>query len=620
MAEPAGDKPKTHILLRIGRGIVRFIKTYFLVVGVLVTLIPVLIYFVVQSRGDSYRVSSAQIAAKEKVILKVELNGELAESAPELTTDLWARLMGEKPPVSVATLETALRRAATDKNVVGVFVDVLTLSGSPAAYSDLRSALALIREQKKPLIFHINSADTFDYYLASVGDEVHLTEAGSLEMIQPMFQLTYVAELLRKLGVEVEVVRAGKYKSAMEPLVADKPSEPTLEMYRTMEESLRNHLTVAIGGSRNVEPSVVRGWLKRSTYSAQEALHTGIVQKLDYAIDSEEALKKQLDADTIMKVIPYLSASQKKDDPITDLTGDSIGYVEAMGTIYGDEAGVKPDAIIPKPLIRQLRWIADQDEIKAVVFRISSPGGSALASDLIWEEVRKLNAKKPVVVAMGGVAASGGYYIAAPATHIVAEPTTITGSIGVIGAIPKAKDFSKKYGINFYTISESDRKSLMDFGSPSSAEDKAILAQHIDTTYQLFLNKVAEGRHIPVENVKAMAEGRVYSGAQAKELGLVDSLGSVRDAFQQAKQLGKLNPNKLYPIKQYEGARSSWLECIVGGAWMDCLDDLEADVSLSQHQLLTRLGIESVPELTELLTRESTLVYWPQWHGINRSH
>ncbi len=609
MAEET-QRPRRNPVHRVLRFIGGAFKAYFISIGVLVTVMPFLIFFVVQRVSVSEPKAKAQIAAGEKIIVKVDLTGELVEESQDVTKTFIQRLFGEDYIVDVSDVESMLRRAAMDKRVKGVIVDLNALRGSSAAYASLRSSFARFKESKKPLVVHMSSANTNDYYLASIGDEISVAESASLETIGPVFQLVYVGNGLKKLGIDFEVIRTGRYKSAFEPFVTNAPSDATKEMYNSMEESLRGHLIEAIAAARQKNPQEVKTWLARGFYTPPEAVEAGMINTISYYPTAEEEFKKKVGAETVMKSSDYLDASGNVDEPFVDYTGDKVALIEAVGTIYGDEALGTQEAITPRPLIKQLKWAAKEDDIKAVVFRISSPGGSALASDLIWDEVRKLAAKKPVVVSMGDVAASGGYYISAPATKIFAEPSTLTGSIGVIAAMPKGKSLEEKYGVSFFTITQSNRRRLLNFSDTPSEEDKKLLGGQVDYTYDLFLRKVAEGRKIPIERVKELAEGRVYTGMQAKELGLVDGLGGLREAFQEAKKLGKLDPNKLYPIAQHQGVRFNIFECFNNPlTMMQCLNKGDKDSSVFSS--LLQQTLTPAQTLERLAHQDPLLAVWP---------
>ncbi|MGE0173477.1 MAG: signal peptide peptidase SppA [Oligoflexales bacterium] len=582
------NEKRQHPVVRILRFFLKIIKAYFISIGVFVTLVPLTIaYFVARSHPQTEPTfRKAIIAEKESVLLKFDLEGVLSDRSPGLRETLWSELVGEDLGVQMSNIETALRRARNDKRVKGVFFDVRSFYGPPNLFSELRSRIANFKTSGKPIYFSAYNIGNEELLLSSVADRLNLDPAGGAMVTGPILQMTYFKDALDKLGIELTVVKEGQFKSAMEPFVANEPSQPTQEMYKSIESNLRNHLVDAVVTSRKIDEKKVRGWLDRGFFTAEQAKKELLVTDSTPRDLFELDFKKTIDADSVVEFEKYLDATEDLDERSFASGNSKIALLEAKGTIFMDEDNSAPDSITPDSFNEQLSWAMDEDDVKAVVIRIDSPGGSALASDIIGRQVRKLREKKPVVVSMGGVAASGGYYIAAPATKIIADPTTITGSIGVISAIPHAAGFTEKWGVHFHTFSGSARKDVFNFGAKPNPEDLAILAEQMKDTYKLFLNVVAEGRKIPLEKVEQLAQGRVYTGIEAKSLGLIDEFGGMADAFQEAKTLAGLDPNKLYTIAHYEESHLSFMECLKSSADLrGCLEILSISKLISQHTL-----------------------------------
>ncbi|MBF0442545.1 MAG: signal peptide peptidase SppA, partial [Oligoflexales bacterium] len=523
--------------------------------------------------------------------------------------------------IDPSSIFTSVRRAASDSRVNGIFLTIDSLDSSLAMISEIRESLEKFRETKKPIWIHINSADTSEYYLATIADQLTLTPSGSLMIPGPMFQLIYVKSALQKIGVHVDVVKQGKYKSAMESFVEDSPSRETLEMYSSMEDRILEYLIKNMAKIRKKPNEDVRRWLEKSIFTANEAVKLGLVDVLNYREEVKEELVKITDSNSIISMQDYLDATDNLDDPVLDHTGNKVALIEAVGTIYDDSNSASSsinDSITPRRMIKEINWALEDDDIKAVVMRVSSPGGSALASDIIWNHVKKLSAKKPVVVSMSSVAASGGYYISAPATKIVAEPTTITGSIGVISAIPKLDGFKEKFGINFYMLTRSKRSDLFNIGKRLSQSDLKALSDQGEFTYRTFLDKVAEGRKMPLEKVEKLAEGRVYTGAEAIDIGLVDREGSISDAFALAKELAGLDPLKLYPLEKYRGNRLSPFECLKSSQNLfECLREIDSRSMFGiisgekPSSFLTKKIEDIVSEIQILTQKKGILAYLP---------
>ncbi len=605
---------------RLLHNIFLIITGYLAFVGLIVTILSiglgVLIYrqFGEGSSMGGMETLKKPAAIVDRSIIRIKLDRPLSMQSIDEGDRIWSQLFSNKLPIALDDLQQTLRRAAEDKRIKGVLLDVENTQADLTTVTALRRALEQFRGSQKPVFVYLNEGDSSLYYLASVANKVSLAPISGLTIPGPNLQLTYFGSALAKLGVQLEVVKAGRYKSAMEAFVQDAPSAETLEMYQSIESSLRSTLVEAVAAGRQKPVETVTGWFKHSLFTSQEALTQGLVDRLGYASDWEEELKQAADADAFVEFEKYLDGSDEIEKPRFATGDEAIGLIEAEGEIAMASSG-SSSQITPERLIEQLRWAAEEEQVKAIVLRIDSPGGSALASDLIWDEVQKLALKKPLVVSMGSVAASGGYYIAAPAALIVAEPTTITGSIGVIGAIPKGLQVAEKWGVHFHTVTGSDRKSYLNFGTASTPEDKSILGNSIKYTYDAFVQKVAAGRKQAPEKIYEIAEGRVYTGSEALKLGLVDRLGGLREALQAAKELGKLDPEKLYSVLHYRPKAQSLIECLRENSKLwECVAE-----SQGTHLGLGTLalpGLSSLQKLERMIKDDHVLAYWPghvQW-------
>lgn len=573
-------------------------------------------FMLIVGQVSSHRIDkTAAVEPKdiEKSFLSLELDGPITTVMENPRDQLFSELFGGPSSMQLMDIENAVRRATEDIRVHGIYVDIKNPSASLTTIIALRRSLMKFKDSGKPLWINLNTADMGSYLLASVGSQINLSPLGEAMIPGPAFQLTYFGSALEKLGLEVEVFRAGKYKSAMEAFVKDEPSDASLEMYGSLEESIRLSLIEMISQGRGRTPQEVRNWLKRSNFTSQESLERGLVDKVGYREPFLEDFKELVESSNDVSVAEYLASSTGIDEPRIYEGEETIGYLEAIGQIQM-KADPNETVIAPDPVIKELQWLAKKEDVKAVVFRIDSPGGSALASDMIWEEVRKLAELKPVVVSMGSVAASGGYYIAAPATKIFAEAETITGSIGVIGASFNGKSFSDKYGVSFHMVTQSDRRDFLNFGEEASDEDKEIISTTIDNVYNTFISKVGQGRSKTPDQVHDMAQGRVWSGAEALELGLVDFLGGRLEAFRMAKKLAELNPEKIYRVSRYKPKPKSILDCVGSREEMfKCLQELESKITLN---LRLNLGVPTelvtpLENLKKLIEDDQTLMYWP---------
>ena len=619
------NKPRQRgIFSRLLRSVFMIFTGYFALLGILVTLVTLLI-----GVGIYKKLSESEVVLNQGTTIR---SPDLEDSIVKITVDrgitsasltdrqkFFSSIFAEELPLFAKELEVTLRRAAVDKRVKGVLLDLQNGGADFITTSALRRSLAEYQKSQKPLYVNMNEGDTLLYYLASGADNINLAPVSGITIPGPAFQLMYFGSALQKIGVEMEVIKAGKFKSAMEPFVLDAPSPETLEMYGALEVNLRSTLLDAISEGRKKTRDEVNTWLKRSLFTSQQSLSMGLVDRLGYLPQWIDEIKQETQAKNIVDFSKYLNGSEEFEEqklaPNMGSGAPSLALIEASGEIVMDAGGDAEGKITPKNLIKELIWAREQDDVKAVVLRIDSPGGSALASDLIWDEVRKLAEKKPLVVSMASVAASGGYYIAAPAALILAEPTTITGSIGVIGASVKGLGVPEKWGVNFHIISESDRKQYLNFGSRSSEQDKQIIGESISETYKAFVTKVATGRKQDPNHIYAIAEGRVYTGLEASKIGLVDKLGGLTDAVREAKLLAKLDPELLYPLNRYEPEDESLMDCLVGGSAWQCVKDfrkgVQSEVSALTVNPLLRTPLEKWEAVRGMVQESQILTYWP---------
>lgn len=593
----------------------RWITGAFALIGFMSVLsFALLIFFIVRQAQmvdqGSFTVAKVDV---EKALVSIELDGPLTLGSVDPQDALLGQFFGQPVASSVVDLQTVLRRAAEDINVHGVYIDLKSVQAGFATLSELRRALVEYRNSGKPLYINAYSLDSLSYYLASSATQLNLTPAGDVLIPGPFFQLTYYGSAIKRLGFDFEVFRAGKYKSAFESFVLDAPSEPTLEMYASLEEYLRQEFVDAISQGRSRSPVEVRSWLRRTSFTAAQALDSGLVDSLSYESGWKENFRQESKAEEFLTWRVYLNSSSELDELRVEKNTDvRLALIEAVGEIRMSAPPSERGVITPERLLARLRWAQKDDSIKAVVFRINSPGGSALASDLIWEEVRKLAEIKPVVVSMGEVAASGGYYIAAPAKKIVAEASTITGSIGVIGASLSGGRLSEKYGVSFHAISKSERVKYLNFGTAASEEDKAVIGESIDQVYQTFITKVAQGRSTTPGKIDALGQGRVYTGQEALSLGLVDVLGGRDVAFREAKKLAELDPDKLYPLAQYQGKPTSIFECLERKErFFECMQELEGIIQIPEIKAPSELGLDHAIGMKKMLEDSRYLSYWP---------
>ena len=605
------------------KSILIWLRNYFVVIGVLATVIPIIFVYSVAKLAKSHAAKAApEVVVQEGSELYLDLSGPLQEGEAGFTDALIARFMGGERGVRLPVVRAALRKAEHDERIKGLTIEIGAVAGGSTAFVELRRLVEQFqghdKKVSKSVTVMIHDATDWGYYLASVADHLVLNPASPVSITGPVFNLMYFGEALRKVGVSIEVVRAGKYKSAFEPLVLDQPSEATLEEYSSMNRAILDHLVDAVARGRKKKPEEVRAWYKQSIFTAKDALDQGLVDAIGYADDAAPAGGGK--AAPRVKLADY-SDSDVGSSLLASAGGsDGIAVIDATGEIHMEESDAGQDDIAPRTITKRIRWAKNDPKVKAVVLRVSSPGGSAIASEMIWHEIKALTDAKPVVVSMGQYAASGGYYISAPAKMIFAEPTTLTGSIGVIGMIPSFEAFKEKYGVSFHIVTESDRRFMLNPGSKSTAFDKQLVESTIDQVYKQFLARVAAGRNIPVEKVAELAQGRVYTGAEGKALGLVDEIGGLSAAMGAAKKLAGFDADKLYPILRYEDDEMDFGQCFGGPSkLMRCFGGGGAHVTASGWSMapdaVTDVALK-VKGWVDETSHEHALALWPGYVSL----
>ena len=428
-----------------------------------------------------------------------------------------------------------IKSAETDDKIKGILLDVSYVSANFASLQEIRDALVRFKESDKFIVAYSEAYSQRAYYLASTADEIYVNPEGALDFRGLAAEISFIKGTLDKLGIDMQVVKVGTFKSAVEPLIQDKMSEANREQVSSYMGSIYQHFLADIAVGRGISTDslhrIADQFLVRT---AEDAVTYGLADGLLYKDELLENLKERLEIDSKKDINSVSLRNYKPSRPKAGASvgRDRIAVVYAVGTIAGGEGG--DESIGSEKISRELRRLRRDDKVKAVVLRINSPGGSALASEVIWREVDLLRQEKPVIVSMGDVAASGGYYIAAAADSIFAQPNTITGSIGVFGTIPNMKKlWNNHLGITFDGVKTGKYADFLSgsFDRPLSADEQRILQSEVNRIYQTFLKRVADGRNMTTEQVDSIGQGRVWSGEQALANGLVDRLGSIEDAI-----------------------------------------------------------------------------------------
>lgn len=463
---------------------------------------------------------------------------------------------------------SAIHKAKDNENIKGIYIQADGMAtDSPASLHAIREALLDFKKSDKWIISYSDGYSQSEYYLCSVADQILLNPQGQIGWHGLAAEPVFYKDLLAKFGVKFELCKVGKYKSAPEQVTADGMSEANREQVTAYVTGIWKVMLKDVSASRKISTDSLNAYADRfmDLADAQELIKLRLIDKTMYADEVKNVIKKRLDIDTDTD-IPQLSLGDMLNVEDKKNRGDKVAVYYAYGDIV-DEDNSNPmnpqTCIVGKDMCKDLEELADDDDVKAVVLRVNSPGGSAYASEQIWHAVTKLKAKKPVVVSMGGYAASGGYYISCAANYIYSDPTTITGSIGIFGMFLNYSELMKdKLGIKFDEVKTNKHAN---FGTRSrffNAEEMAILDKYIGKGYELFRKRVADGRKMSVAQVEQIAQGRVWLGNDALKIHLVDGIGSLDDAVKKAAQLAKLDE---YYASEYQ-TPSSWYETLLASA------------------------------------------------------
>jgi len=460
-------------------------------------------------------------------------------------------ILGGHGGIELRELAQRLRALAKDDKIAGLLLRVGELQISMPDIGELRAAMHDFRKAGKQLRCHTEAANNGTYLVLSACDSITLAPLGEIMITGPAAMPVHVKGLLDKLGVQADFIHVGAYKGAAEPLTRDAPSKEMEETLGAILDRRFQTMVETIASERKLDPAAVRALIDTAIFPPDEAKAAklvddvatwehvlGAIDKPWTKLELEPDQKDQLAA--MLKVARFIGAM-----PPERPLGEHVALVYALGNIVdGKGTGVlgAREEIASQTMVAALRALAADDNVKAVVLRIDSGGGSAQASELIWNAVAELKAKKPVIVSMSDVAASGGYYIASGATKIYALDDTLTGSIGVVGGRIAPAAALAKLGVNTFPMGRGKRATMLASLSPWSDEERALMQANMESVYKVFVGRVAEGRHKKPDEVQPIAQGRVWTGTKAKELGLVDDIGGLDAAIADAQKLGKVDP------------------------------------------------------------------------------
>lgn len=524
----------------------------FICVTAFMGIMSLIMFFSIMATSDT------QPTVSDGSVLRIELNGTVSERATE---NPFAELMGNKALASqgLDDLLKAIKVAKTNDKIKGIYLEGGLLSADFASLEELRKALVDFKQSKKFVVAYADQYTQGSYYLASAADKVWLNPSGMLDWHGIASQPIFFTDLMKKVGVKMQVFKVGTFKSAVEPYILTEMSEPNRQQVQSFIGDIWQHFCQDVSASRKISTDSLNAFADRyvTFAEANDYVRLKMVDELTYIDQVRTKLQKLSQQDKVNFISPAELA--KLDVPASSSNDIAIYYAE--GTIV-DVSTQSPlnstqSEIVGSKVVSDLDKLAKDESVKAVVLRINSGGGSAYASEQMWRAVQQLKAKKPVVVSMSGMAASGGYYLSCGADYIVADKTTLTGSIGIFGMVPDASELlTDKLGLHFDVVKTNVSSDFGAMGRGFNAAESAAMQNYVNCGYRLFLKRVADGRKMTPEQVDKIAQGRVWTGNQALKIKLVDKLGTLNDAVAEAAKRAKLQD---YAICTFP-AKTPWFE------------------------------------------------------------
>jgi len=539
-----------------------FIKSFFAsVLGTLTALTLLLVFglLLISGIASILQEPMAQKISRPNSVVSLNLNTQIADRPPtfneiEVLFELNDQIIG------LHELLLAIETAAQHPNIEGIVLQADFISAGWSQIREIRNALLKFKATGKFIYAYHDIASQKSYYLTSVADSLVLNPAGMIEFKGLASEVLYYKDFQDRYGLKMEVIRHGKYKSAVEPFLENEMSADNRFQIKSLLNNLWETLRNEMAETRSLSPSALDALAQESKIAVPlDALDAHLVDQLGYESDLEAMVKERLgisaeDSVSYVSTASLLGSASQYNSEIKD----RIAVVYAQGTIlYGPES---ESYISQEAFVKAFETLAKDDWIKAVVLRVDSPGGSALTSELLWQAIEKVKAKKPVIVSMGNVAASGGYYIAAGADQIFLDPLTVTGSIGVFATLPNASGFLASKGIRAERVETHPNGLGYSFFSPMTDNFRTQTEKGIEQTYALFKDRVAQGRSLTAREVETLAQGRVWSGNQALAQGLADQLGGIQDALNAAAQAAGIQEYNVMTYPQFEESLQSLLQ------------------------------------------------------------
>lgn len=530
-----------------------------------------------------------KIVVKNNSVLTLKLDAEIKDYAPK-SDDPVAMILGlNEKRLGLNEMINAIENAKTDENIRGISIEVLDLNAGISQVQSLRDKLQEFKETGKFVYAFADMYSQKSYYLSSVADSIFVNPVGGVDFKGLSSEILYFKDFQDKYGLKMEVIRHGKYKSAVEPFLSNNMSPENREQTESFLFSIWDELLEDIGYSRHQtkdELNISADSLMGRT--PELAIQSQLIHKALYKDQYRDLLRRQLGIEpkediNLISLNKYIQTGKGR---IKSSAKDRVAVIYAQGEIQYGEGN---ENVIGQDLINSaLKKARENPTVKAIVLRINSPGGSALASDIMWRELELTSEKMPLVVSMGDVAASGGYYMACNADRIYAEPTTVTGSIGVFGILPNINEFADRIGINAEQVGTNKQSTGYSIFEPISPDFYGTVLHGIEDFYKTFVQKVADGRGMTFAQIDSIAQGRVWTGKQAKEIGLVDELGSLEDAIAAAAEMADLTE---YQIRNYPDYDEEFKDIFKGVSFISAKKSqiLQSELSKEHYELYKRL-------------------------------
>ena len=510
------------------------------------SIIWVVIFFGIIGAAMS---GSKEVKISDNSVFELKLEGILVERHKnDVISSFASEINSSVSEIALDDIMASIDKATDNDNIKGIYLHIGDFSASVASLQEIYKGLEKFKKTGRFIVAYADSYGNGTYYLSSIADKVYMNPSGTLALTGINISTVFFKDLLSKIGVEMQIFKVGTFKSAVEPFTQTSMSEANRLQLTTFINSIWTEITKTIARNRGISDTEVNLYADSGLFldDAQTAVQHKLIDSLVYSSDMKEIIERLVDKDYNTLTINDMKFVARN----KEYSKNRIAIVYAVGEIDGSN---KNDGIDSEDISEDLLDIADNDKIKAVVLRINSPGGSAYGSEQIWKAVSVVKSKKPIVVSMGDYAASGGYYIACNTDRIFAQPTTLTGSIGIFGIFPNIGGLTDKLGIKFDNVKTNK---YSDFGAtyrPMNTEERAILQRYINNGYELFTKRCAEGRNMNIDSLKAIAEGRIYSGTDAMQLGLVDEMGGLEEAITFAAKKANISN---YTLKYYPSVKS----------------------------------------------------------------